>query len=220
MRRTQTVFVFAANGLQDGKQVAMETLEERIQNVVREDFRVVEYNPGWPRLFEQEKRHLLSCLPGELITRIAHFGSTAIPGMAAKPIVDILVEVVSLEETKKRIVPVLEASGYDYFWRPAWGDDTPPFYAWFIKRNAAGERTHHIHMAEKDFEFRDRLLFRDYLIEHPDVAGEYRALKFGLARRYPGDRIAYTRGKTEFIANATRAAKAYYSESRSDGLSR
>jgi len=61
--------------------------------------------------------------------------------------VDILVEVVSLEETKKRIVPVLEAGGYDYFWRPAWGNDTPPFYPWFIKRNAAGVRTHHIHMA-------------------------------------------------------------------------
>ena len=214
MRRTQTVVIFAANRLRNEKRVAMETLQERIRRVVCEDFCVVEYNPGWPRLFEQEKRHLLSCLPGGLIGRIVHFGSTAIPGMAAKPIVDILVEVVSLKETQKRIVPVLEAGGYDYFWRPAWDNDTPPFYAWFIKRNAAGIRTHHIHMVEKDSELWDRLLFRDYLIEHPDVAGEYRALKFNLARRYPSDRIAYTRGKTEFITNLTLTAKAYYAGSR------
>jgi GrpB-like predicted nucleotidyltransferase (UPF0157 family) len=188
----------------------METLQERIQRVVREDFRVVEYNPVWPRLFEQEKRHLLNCLSNELIGRIEHFGSTAIPGMAAKPIVDMLIEVVSLEETKKRIVPVLEAIGYDYFWRPAWGDDAPPFYAWFIKRNAEGQRTHHLHMVEHDFELWDRLMFRDYLMEHPDVAQQYRDLKFGLMRRHPGDRIAYAKGKTEFIVNATRKAKSHY----------
>lgn len=59
--------------------------------------------------------------------------------MSAKPIVDMLVEVASLEEAKARIVPVLEAQGYDYFWRPTLGDDIPPFYAWFIKRESNGK---------------------------------------------------------------------------------
>ncbi len=188
----------------------METLEERIQRVVQEDVAIVPYNPAWPRLFEQEKNHLLNCLPNELIRRIEHFGSTAIPNMSAKPIVDMLVEVTSLEETKRRVVPLLQAQGYNYFWRPTWGDDTPPFYAWFIKRDAKGTRTHHIHMVEHGFEHWDRLLFRDYLIEHPHIAEEYQALKLRLAQDYPNDRVAYTNGKTDFIVRVTRTAKEYY----------
>jgi len=118
-----------------------------------------------------------------------HFGSTAVPGLAAKPIVDILVEVADLEETKTRIAPVLEAQGYDYFWRPSSGDSTPPFYAWFIKRGGGGARTHHIHMVEAHFEHWDRLLFRDYLIQHPEVAREYAELKLRLCERHDRDRV-------------------------------
>jgi GrpB-like predicted nucleotidyltransferase (UPF0157 family) len=188
----------------------METLEERIKRVLQEDVSIVPYNPAWPRMFEEEKRHLLNCLPHELIRRIEHFGSTAILNLSAKPIVDILVEVKSLEETRRRIVPVLEAQGYDYFWRPTQGDDIPPFYAWFIKRDAAGTRTHHIHMVEMRHEHWDRLLFRDYLIEHSAVAKEYETLKLGLAHDYPSDRIAYTKGKTKFIVRVTRIAKEHY----------
>jgi GrpB-like predicted nucleotidyltransferase (UPF0157 family) len=165
-------------------------------------------------MFEQERRHLLSCLPSDLVRRIEHFGSTAVPGLAAKPIVDILVEVTSLVETKKRIVPILEAQGYDYFWRPSWGDDVPPFYAWFIKRDRKGRRTHHIHMIEADFEHWDRLLFRDYLIEHPDVAREYSNLKTRLSGTHHKDRIAYTQAKGEFIRRFTAKAKHYYGKSQ------
>lgn len=130
--------------------------------------------------------------------------------MSAKPIIDILVEVTSLEETKMRIVPVLEAQGYDYFWRPTWGDDIPPFYAWFIKRNSQPNRSHHIHMVEHDFEHWDRLLFRDYLIEFSDIAKEYVALKLRLAHEFQNERVAYTKGKTEFIVRVTQAAKEHY----------
>ena len=163
-------------------------------------------------MFENEKEHLLSCLPNELINRFEHFGSTAVPDLAAKPIIDILVEVTSLEETKKKIVPVLESQGYEYFWRPTRGDDIPPFYAWFIKRNAFGNRTHHIHMTEHDFEHWDRLLFRDYLIEHPVIAREYEKLKLSLVEKYDSDRIEYTNKKTEFIQKITQIAKVYYKE--------
>jgi GrpB-like predicted nucleotidyltransferase (UPF0157 family) len=165
-------------------------------------------------MFENEKAHLLSCLPKGLINRIEHFGSTAIPNLAAKPIIDILVEVTCLEETKRRIAPVLEARGYDYFWRPTWGDDTPPYYAWFIKRDFEGNRTHHIHMVEHDFEHWDRLLFRDYLIEHSDLAKEYQDLKIDLSKKHLNDRIAYTKGKTDFIVRVTQTAKRYYMSER------
>jgi GrpB-like predicted nucleotidyltransferase (UPF0157 family) len=188
----------------------MESLEEKIQRITREDVEVEPYNPRWPELFSKEKDHLLSCLPPELIRRIEHFGSTAVPGLAAKPIIDMLVEVAYLDDTRKRIVPILEGQRYDYFWRPTWGDDTPPFYAWFIKRDAGGRRTHHIHMVERDFEHWDRLLFRDYLIEHPAVAQEYQRLKMQLARDYPNDRVAYTKGKTEFVVKVTGEAKRFY----------
>jgi GrpB-like predicted nucleotidyltransferase (UPF0157 family) len=190
----------------------METLEERIKRVVQEDVAISQYNSDWPQMFEQEKKHILSCLPNDLIKKIEHFGSTAIPNLSAKPIIDILVEVTSLEETKRKIVPILERQGYDYFWRPTFGDDTPPFYAWFIKRDSKGNRTHHIHMVESDFEHWERLLFRDYLIEHPNVAKEYQDLKLRLANDYPNDRIAYTNGKTEFIVRVTKIAKKYYKQ--------
>jgi GrpB-like predicted nucleotidyltransferase (UPF0157 family) len=190
----------------------VETLEEKIKRVLKDRVRVMPYDPLWPVLFEQEKEHLLACLPGQLINRIEHFGSTAVPGLAAKPIIDILVEVTSLEETRKQIAPILESREYDYFWRPTWGDDTPPFYAWFIKRDTGGNRTHHIHMVEHDFEHWDRLLFRDYLIEHPEVANEYQDLKYRLYKAHPDDRIVYTKGKTEFILGVTAMAKKYFKQ--------
>ena len=192
-------------------QIGMETPEQRIQRVVREEVTIAPYDPAWPESFRQEKEHLLSCLPNDLIRRIEHFGSTAVPGLAAKPIVDMLVEVTDLQATKVRIVPVLESQGYDYFWRPTHGDDGPPFYAWFIKRDPrTGARTHHIHMVEGHFtEHWDRLLFRDYLVEHPEVAREYEALKIRLASASPRDRVTYARGKTDFIDRVTERAKRY-----------
>jgi GrpB-like predicted nucleotidyltransferase (UPF0157 family) len=190
----------------------METPEQRIQRVTREEIAIAPYDPEWPALFRREKEHLLSCLPHDLIARIEHFGSTAVPGLAAKPIVDILVEVSDLEATRARIAPVLEAQGYDYFWRPTHGDDGPPFYAWFIKRYPQSDvRMYHIHMVEGDFSGHwDRLLFRDYLIEHADVAGHYERLKLRLASASPQDRVSYTRGKTDFIVRVTEQAKRYY----------
>lgn len=192
----------------------METFEEKIARVVKEDVAIVPYDPRWPEIFEQERRHLLACLPGDLVRRIEHFGSTAVPGLCAKPIVDMLVEVTSLDETTRRIVPILEAQGYDYFWRPMWNDVVPPFYAWFIKRDASGARTHHIHMVEAHFEHWDRLLFRDYLIEHPEVAREYGELKHRLADAHPNDRVAYTKAKGEFIVRVTELAKRRYGRPR------
>ncbi len=193
-------------------QSEMETPEQRIQRVLRDQIAISPYDPSWPEAFRQEREHLRLCLPIDLLGRIEHFGSTAVPGLAAKPIVDILVEVTDLQATRDRSAPLLESQGYDYFWRPTHGDDGPPFYAWFIKRQPrTGARTHHIHMVEGQFaEHWDRLLFRDYMIGHPDVAKEYEGLKFRLASVSTQDRVAYTRGKTEFIVKVTEQARRYY----------
>ena len=188
----------------------MELLEDRIHILVQDEVVVVPYDPKWPSLFLQEKEHLLSCLPRELIGRIEHFGSTAVPGLASKPIIDMLVEVTDLEATRRQIVPILESQGYEYLWRPTWGGNIPPFYAWFIKRDSNGKRTHHIHMIEPHFEHWERLLFRDYLIGHPDVAENYRLLKIRLAVAFPRDRVAYSEGKTEFVVRVTEEAKRFY----------
>ncbi len=174
---------------------------DRITRLVQEHVSIAPYDPAWPRAFAAEKAHLLASLPHDLIGRVEHFGSTAVPGLAAKPIIDMLVEVTDLEATRTRIVPILEGQGYEYLWRPTHGDDGPPFYAWFIKRDAiTAVRTHHIHMVEPSFaEHWRRLLFRDFLSAHPEVARDYEALKRRLAADHPNDRVAYTRGKTTFI---------------------
>lgn len=185
----------------------MGSLEERIRRVTSEEVEIVDYDPEWPQSFAREKEHLLASLPPGIIARIEHFGSTAVPGLPAKPIVDLLVEVRDLAEVRERVVPLLEAQGYEYFWRPTFGDDGEPWYAWFIKRDVVGKRTHHIHMVEAGFtEHWDRLLFRDRLIAHPGVALEYARLKRQLAAA-AADRVGYTAAKAEFIERVTAEAK-------------
>ena len=186
------------------------TLEQRIEEAVREEIAITEYNPRWPALFQIEAEFLRRKLPHRLIRRIEHFGSTAVPGLAAKPIVDMLIEVVSLDDARTHIVPLLEAAGYDYFWR----EDVSPPYAWFIKRDSEGKRTHHLHMVESDSELWDRLFFRDYLRQFPEEGERYVTLKRSLAAACPNDRIAYTSGKTEYIQSVTAKAKQFYQNSQ------
>jgi GrpB-like predicted nucleotidyltransferase (UPF0157 family) len=181
-----------------------------VRNAAREDVAIVSYDSRWPELFRQEARHLRACLPTLLVRRIEHFGSTAVPGLAAKPIVDMLVEVSSLRAARFEVAPILKSKGYDYFWRPTFGDDLPPWYAFFIKRAASGVRTHHIHMITSHRTFREhwnRLLFRDYLIAHPQTAHAYGQLKSKLAALHPNERVAYTKGKTAFISRVMAMAR-------------
>jgi len=181
--------------------------QQRIQKAVSEKIDIVPYDPNWPKLFKDEEKFLKNTFP-EIIKRIEHFGSTAIPGLAAKPIVDMLIEVTSFKDAKKQIVPVLESLGYDYFWRPEF--DKPPMYIWFIKRNSIGNRTHHLHMVEADSKLWDRLYFRDYLVKNQKVAEQYGKLKIKLSNKFANDRVAYTKAKTEFIVSITEKAKKYY----------
>ena len=184
----------------------MKSLEQRIEEAIREEISIAPYDPSWPHLYEREAAFLQRILPKSIVIKIEHFGSTAVPGLAAKPVIDMLVEVRSLAETQELIVPILEAAGYDYFWRT----DVSPAYAWFIKRDSQGKRTHHIHMVEADSKLWERLYFRDYLREFPQEAKLYAELKQSLAEKFRHDRIGYSKAKTEYVIAITERAKHHY----------
>jgi GrpB-like predicted nucleotidyltransferase (UPF0157 family) len=166
-----------------------------------EPVEVVDYDPAWPLRFAEEAAALRAALPG-LVDRIEHFGSTAVPGMPAKPIVDVLVAVPDLETVRREVAPRLARLGYEFFWRPSSPGAPDIDYAWFIKRDAAGRRTHHVHFLPPDSPYWDRLAFRDLLIADPEVARAYAAVKREAAAERPQDRAAYARAKGAFIRQA------------------
>jgi GrpB-like predicted nucleotidyltransferase (UPF0157 family) len=96
--------------------------------------------------------------------------------------------------------------GYEYIWRPTMGERAP-FYAWFIARTASGQRTTHVHMVEPDAASEDRILFRDFLRNHPQDAQRYGQLKLDLLEAYAHDRAAFTLGKSAFIASILHQAR-------------
>ncbi len=153
---------------------------------------IVEYDEDWPRRFVAEREQLRQAIGDFVVGTIEHVGSTAVPGLAAKPIIDIMVGVAGLTEAKPAI-PLLEAMGYCYF------PHRPDVMHWLCKPSPM-HRTHHVHLVP--FESRLwvlRLKFRDRLRSDADVAADYARLKRSLAARYPFDREAYTEAKGPFI---------------------
>ncbi|MEM8570967.1 MAG: GrpB family protein [Pseudomonadota bacterium] len=177
-----------------------------VERARAETVKVADYDPEWPKLFEQEAKRLRSLLPEASISRIEHFGSTAVPGLAAKPIVDVLVEVPDLLIVHRQIAPILTKHCYEYFWRPGPLGMPDIAYTWFIRRDVHGVRTHHVHMISPSSPYWDRLIFRDWLRAHPDTATEYGNLKRRLARDQK-DRGAYARAKGRFIENVLKEAR-------------
>ncbi len=171
---------------------------QRIETLTRERIVVAPYEHEWPARFAELEMLLQRSLPLGICTRIAHIGSTAVPGMSAKPIIDVQVEVTSLDRVRREVVPVMNDLGFEYIWRPTMGEQAP-FYAWFIGRNMAGQRTTHVHMVEPDTASADRIIFRDFLRNHPDTAASYERLKSQLLEAHANDRAAYTLGKSAFI---------------------
>jgi GrpB-like predicted nucleotidyltransferase (UPF0157 family) len=152
--------------------------------------RLVPYTPEWNVYFEREKTALQQLL-GTYPLDIQHVGSTSIPGMLAKPIIDIAIAVQDFEQARV-CIPLIESLGYEYK-----GEFGIPHRHYFVKGDP---RLFHIHMSEIDsMEWKNTLLFRDYLRDHPAIAKEYAQLKQQLAMKYPNDREAYLEGKTEFV---------------------
>ncbi|WP_027184225.1 GrpB family protein [Desulfovibrio inopinatus] len=175
-----------------------ETLAEKIARVTAEIVMLSAYDPAWPSHFEEEKRHLEACLPADLIIRIEHIGSTAIPGLIAKPIIDMLIEITDVERGKRLIPEILESQGYDCFWRPHGNRNIPPYYTWCIKRASNGTRTHHLHIDAPRAQA-NKVRFRDILLANPERAHEYANLKQRLELQHKNNRIAYTTAKGSFI---------------------
>lgn len=147
------------------------------------------YDPRWPALYEAERPRILAAL-GDLALEIEHVGSTAVPGLAAKPIVDIVV-VVPAREDFDAVSAALRPLGY-----LEWPYPDKRFHMKLVD----GVRTHHVHAVPRDSDFLDRhVLFRDYLRTHPETAREYLRLKQELATRHSTDREAYTDAKAEFV---------------------
>ena len=164
---------------------------------------LVPYEEAWPSLFEEERARIEGAV-GPWVEEIEHIGSTAVPGLAAKPVVDIMVGARSLEDSST-LVGRLEAIGYEYVPKL---ERQMPFRRYFRKL-AGGRRTHQIHLVERsDAAFWDRhVLFRDYLRAHPEVAEGYSRLKYEVSERFREDRAAYTGAKTDFIAEVVRLAE-------------
>jgi GrpB-like predicted nucleotidyltransferase (UPF0157 family) len=155
---------------------------------------VVPYDPRWPHLFEEEKEHLLADIRAYMVS-IKHIGSTAVPGLAAKPVIDILIGVRSLQDAP-HFIPPLEAHGYEYV--PAYEDEMP--FRRYLQRLVNCEHTHHLHMVEPDSRFyRVQLTIRDYLRTHPEARDGYAELKYDLANKFRNNRDAYTDAKGDFI---------------------
>jgi GrpB-like predicted nucleotidyltransferase (UPF0157 family) len=161
--------------------------------------RIVDPDPGWPAAAERELARVAAAL-GDLAVRLDHVGSTAVPGLAAKPIVDLQVSVVALEPQAAYVEP-LAAIGYLFV-----PFATAPEYH-FFGRPPERPRTHHLHVCRAgSFEERRHLAVRDYLRAAPDEAARYAAVKREAARRHPEDRIAYMRGKEAFVKELERRA--------------
>ena len=152
------------------------------------------YNLNWPILYEQEKRLLLSAAAKWNI-KVEHIGSTAIPKIYAKPVIDIMIGVSSLAIADQHLIALIQAIGYDYI---SEYEQNMPNRRYFEKNNN-NIRTYQIHLVEYGSKFWLRhLLFRDYLRSHPNIAKEYEALKLDIAPRFT-DSNQYSTAKNEFI---------------------
>ncbi len=153
---------------------------------------VVDYNPEWPAKFEAEKQKLESIVGRWICGTIEHVGSTSVIGLAAKPVIDIMVGVESLEKSKPAI-EVLQQNGYCFY------PYKPDIMHWFCKPSPE-VRTHHLHLVPyQSALWLERIQFRDHLRTHPETANEYAELKRQLATKSVNDRESYTQNKWPFI---------------------
>jgi len=168
-----------------------------------DEVEIVDYDPRWPLLFDEEARRLREVLDPSLVVGLEHFGSTAIPGLPAKPIIDILVAVRSLVAAQGTFVEALRGLDYVY-----WADNPKKDRMFFVKGMPpfGSKRSHHVHVTEPQGEMWQRLAFRDYLRTHPEEAETYERLKRRLAAEHRVDREAYTVAKSAYVESVMRKA--------------
>lgn len=168
-----------------------------------DEVEIVDYDPRWPLSFDEEAKRLRAVLDPSLIVGLEHFGSTAIPGLSAKPIIDILIAVRSLAAAQATFVEALRKLDYVY-----WADNPKKDRMFFVKGMPpfGSKRSHHVHVTEPRGEMWQRLAFRDYLRAHREEAETYERLKKRLAAEHQTDREAYTDAKSAYVASVMRKA--------------
>jgi GrpB-like predicted nucleotidyltransferase (UPF0157 family) len=163
--------------------------------------RLVPHQAAWSELFQQEAVQLRAAL-GDRVVRIEHVGSTSIPGLDAKPILDIVVAVRDMSEVAA-FEQAVRPLGYIHQ-----VENDQPGRLYFPKRLPDNRSTHHLNITELGTEcWFTHVAFRDYLREHPEAREEYRKLKLDLARRHSTDRAAYQEGKGAFIERVLSLAR-------------
>ncbi len=166
------------------------------------NIRVVDYDPSWSVAFQQEAALLVEIFHEELVA-IYHIGSTAVPGLPAKPVIDMMPVVRDISRVDL-FGSDMAAAGYY-----AWGEHGMPGRRLFTK-GGDEHRTHNVHIfAAGNADVDRHLSFRDYLRAHPLVAHEYARLKVEMAKQFPNDITAYNKGKEPFIHDVQQRAKAW-----------
>ena len=161
---------------------------------------VVDYDPDWPRRYEEERDRIAAAI-GDALLAIEHVGGTAVPGLPAKPVIDLMIGVDDIERAGPAVAGLINL-GYEYI--PEFESQLPDRR--YFRRGTPD--THHVHMVPMSSDyFEEHLLFRDWLRAHPQAAQEYGKLKRGLAGRFPDDRDAYRAGKIPFIDTVVAAAR-------------
>jgi GrpB-like predicted nucleotidyltransferase (UPF0157 family) len=161
---------------------------------------VVDYDQDWPRLYAEERDRIGAAI-GEGVLAIEHVGGTAVPGLPAKPVIDLMVGVEDIERAGPAVAGLINL-GYEYV--PELESQLPDRR--YFRRGTP--ESHHVHMVPVSSDYwAEHLLFRDYLRSHPQAAEEYGKLKLGLAGRHRLDRDAYRAGKVPFIDMVVAAAR-------------
>ena len=170
------------------------TEDESLRRAIDEEVALVAFDPSWARMYELERERLMALFPGQWLD-VQHIGSTAVTGMPAKPVLDLMAGVESMAVADAMIRP-LEHAGYA---TSAEFNATLSDRRWFM-RWLDGRRTHHLHVVVLGGqEWRRRLRFRDALRADAQLADRYAALKLECARRFGKDREAYTHAKSHFV---------------------
>lgn len=160
-------------------------------NKKKQIIEVVPYHPNWPKQFEEEAAHIVPVFYKNFIA-IHHIGSTSVPGLAAKPTIDILLEVKKIDLVDQ-CNDQMEKLGYE-----AWGEYQISGRRFFVK--GQDKRTHHVHTFQVgSSEIARHLYFRDYLKSHPEEAKEYANLKIKLAAQFANDRRGYFKNKRDYV---------------------
>ncbi len=167
-----------------------------------EPVQLVPYDPSWPSLFAEERARVEDAV-SRWAEGIKHIGSTAVCGLDAKPVIDLMVGLKAMSDADYCVRPLIDLE-YSY-----WAEGAEPHHRLFVRfvDPEMTARTHNLHLVEAGgWYWKDRLLFRDYLREHPEIAAEYARLKHELASRHRDDREVYTAAKADFVSGVVRLA--------------